>query len=389
MQQTENSGFCHCDFKSVRKAFGLNFDEDDRDGERMLGGCVSAVVDGETVVDLWGGYANPDRTARWQEDTIVTVFSISKAVASFCIYVLYDRSIIDIDAPVASYWPAFAQNGKAEITIRTVLTHQAGLLNADSAREGSLWQTGALEGAIETMAPEWTPGTGAGYHSFTYGPILQGIVRRVTGKSLGRFLREEITEPLGADFFFGLTDEENARCAQFVGNDDNGTIGPFRHQPETTVYQHWKALPRDEDFNSDKWRRQEFPSLNGHGNARGLAQLFACIANGGELDGTHLLARKTIDDVTRQHWQGIDRFAEAPGRFNAGCQMSSDLSPFGGRRENFGFYGIGGSVGFCDPVNRIGFSYCTNRAITGAAGTSQLSVRLIEALYASLNSRTR
>lgn len=385
MHKTKISGYCHDDFKSVKSAFGLNFDEDDGDCERALGACVSAVVDGETVVDLWAGYTDTNKTNRWREDTIVCVFSVSKAIASFCIYALYDRGVIDLDAPIAAYWPAFGQNGKADITIRMVLSHQAGLLNAETAPEGSLWQPGVLEGAIEAMAPEWTPGTEAGYHSFTYGPILQGIVRRVTGKTLGQFLRAEITGPLAADFYVGLSEEESARSAQFIGNDNNGTIGPFRNRPDTSIYEHWKALPRDEDFNSDNWRQREFSSLNGHGNARGLARLFSCIANGGELDGVRLLSLETVSDVTKQHWEGVDRFAEAPGRFNAGCQMSNELSPFGGRRSNFGFYGIGGSVGFCDPVNKVGFSYCCNKAITGPAGTSELSVRLIDAFYGALS----
>ncbi len=375
------SGICKDGYEAVKQAFITNFEGNDHPGERDLGACVSVIVEGETVVDLWGGHLDLNRTIPWKEDTTICVFSVTKAVSSFCMYMLHDRKLIDFDEPVATYWPEFGQNGKETITIRMLLSHQAGLMYADDVPEGMLWEPGLIERALELKEPEWPPGTDAGYHSFTFGPIVQEVVKRVTGRSLGNFIRDEVAGPLGISFGIGLNNEENAKCAHFFGNDENGTLKAFRFDVGSIVHDCWKSLPRDEDFNSDNWRKREFASLNGHGNARALARLFYCIANGGEIDEVRLSSADTIKGAIQQHWAGIDRFGDCPGRFNAGFQMSNEYSPFGRRAQNFGFYGIGGSVGFCDPVNKVGFGYCCNRSISGAAGTSQLTVGLTDALY--------
>lgn len=381
----EINGGCSDKLSKVKDAFALNFIDSDPEFEQDCGACVAAMVDGELLVDLWGGHTSEAKTELWKEDTIVCVFSVTKAVAAVCMHVLHDRGIIPLDAPIAEFWPAFAENGKEDITVRLVLSHQAGLLYVDNVPDGSIWQDGVYARALEVAAPEWSPGTDAGYHAFSFGPILQELVHRVTGRSLGQVLNEEIATPFDIDFGIGLTEEQNARCATYIGNDRNGTIRGFRFEKDSPVYRAWKALPRNENFNSEDWRRKELASLNGHGNARALARLFSCYSEKGLLSGRRLLSKSTVEDVSREHWSGTDRFAKCPGRFNAGCQlMTPEHSPFGGGESHFGFYGIGGSVTFCDPVNRIVFSYCCNKALTGASGTSKRSVRLIKALYNSL-----
>ena len=203
-------GTCAPGFDHLWEVFGANFAASCPEGDPDLGACVSLTLEGETVVDLWGGFRDAAATQPWTRDTIVCVFSISKAIAAVCMHVMRDRGLLDIDAPVAEFWPEFAQSGKAGITTRMVLSHTAGLLRAN-VPEGSLWQPGVLLSAIEAMRPEWEPGVAAGYHSFTQGPILQEIARRVTSRSLGQFLRDELARPLDAAIASGLTADEVAR----------------------------------------------------------------------------------------------------------------------------------------------------------------------------------
>lgn len=375
----EIHGICAPGFEHVRDAFALNFEASPAWDAPDLGACVSATLEGETVVDLWAGYRDADSLRPWEADTIVCVFSVTKAIAALCIHVIHDRGLLDIDAPISAIWSTFGQAGKERITTRMVLSHTAGLLRVD-VPEGSLYQNGTLISAIERMTPEWPPGERAGYHSFTQGPILQEIARRVTGQSLGNWLREELARPLSADFAIGLSDQEIAHCADVIVNEQNGTIAPFRGDPDSAVYKDWSALPRDELFNSQNWRRKEFSSLGGHGNARGIARLLAPLATGGVVAGKRLLSGQTVASAIAEHYSGHDVFAESDVRYAAGFQMSDATYPFSGSADAVGFHGIGGSLGFADPTRRLSFAYCCNRLIRGGAGTNPLSRNLVEAV---------
>ena len=375
------SGTCASKYERVLAAFEKNFNTVSVEGYRDLGASLCVMVEGETVVDLWGGHIDRQRSEPWKEDTMVCVFSVTKAVASICMHMLHERGVIDVDAPIAHYWPEFGGQGKSGITVRQVLSHQAGLMFSDAAADGKLWCHREMTGALEAKSPEWIPGTDGGYHSFTFGPILQEIVQRSTGKTLGHFLRHEVGAPLGIEFGFGLSDEENDRCSPFFVNEMNGTISAFRHDTRSSVYRCWKALPRDESFNSKNWRKLEFASLNGHGNARAIAKLFACLAGDGEVSGVRLLSPARVRNLSSQHWQGMDRFSESHARYNAGFQLSNEVYPFGGHPGSFGFYGIGGSVGFCDPASHLAFAYCGNNCISGASAASSLSSTIIDTVY--------
>lgn len=375
------SGTCASGYGPVLASFEKNFNAVSSEGYRDLGASLCVIVGGEVVVDLWGGHIDRERTLPWKEDTTVCVFSVTKAVASICMHMLHDRGVIDVDAPVAEYWPEFGRRGKDAITVRQILSHQAGLLFADAAREGKLWHTREMVDAIEAKSPEWSPGTDGGYHSFTFGPIVQEIVKRSTGRTLGDLLRHELTSPLGIQFGIGLSDEENELCSPFFVNELNGTISAFRHDTKSSVYRCWKALPRDETFNSEDWRKREFASLNGHGNARAIATLFGCLAGDGEIGAFRLLSPGRVRDLSRLHWQGIDRFSECHARYTAGFQMANDVYPFGGRAGSFGFYGIGGSVGFCDPANHLAFAYCGNNCISGGSASNSLSRTIVDKVY--------
>ncbi|MEM6693287.1 MAG: serine hydrolase domain-containing protein [Pseudomonadota bacterium] len=376
-------GTCRPEFKAVSDAFISNFDDTRWGRDTDAGASVCVRIEGETVLDLWGGYRDAACSSPWSEDTIVCVFSVTKAIAAVVIHALYSECLIDIDAPIARDWPAFAQNGKAQITARMVLSQTAGLLNPD-VPEGSLWHPGVMTRAIEAMAPEWVPGTECGYHSFSYGPILQEWVLRATGTPLNQHLRHRFTEPFALDFFAGLSDAEIARCADIIDNPDNGTLRPFRTDPGQDVYHHWRALDRSETFNSDAWRRHPFFSLAGHGNARGIAGMLSPLANAGQIDGQQVIAPDQVASAIAEHWSGYDRFGQGPGRFAAGFQMADDTYPFDGTASTVGFHGIGGSLGFADPVRHVSFGYARNALIAGGAGVNPMSQRMIKALYEAI-----
>jgi len=284
-------GFCSDSFQPVRDAFDYTMNLDSDVG-REVGACVSIVQDGETVVDLWGGYQDQARTKPWEENTITCMMSVGKASASVCVHLLIDRGQIDPEALVTEYWPEFGQNGKERITVRTLISHQSGVLYADSAPDGSLWQPGVVERAIERQAPEWEPGTAGAYHSFTYGPLVEGIVRRVSGRTVGQFFREEVAAPLKLDYQIGLTDAENARCADYIATPGTPTLEGIKRDPKSPLYRAWAPLPKDEDFNSDNWRRKEFGSGNGHGNARAIAGFTACSRAAARLTAFNLSAKQ-------------------------------------------------------------------------------------------------
>ncbi|MGE0256020.1 MAG: serine hydrolase domain-containing protein [Alphaproteobacteria bacterium] len=376
------AGVCQPRFAAVRRAFERVMNSDTPAG-REIGACVSVVLDGVTVVDLWGGFRDRARTLPWEPDTITCMMSVAKASASVCAHVLIDRGLIDPEATVASYWPEFGQAGKERMTVRELLSHRGGVLYADAAPAGSLWQAGVVERALEAQAPEWVPGTDAAYHSFTYGPLVEGLVRRVSGLTIGQFFRAEVAAPLGLDYQIGLTDAEDARCAEFEETRGTPSRDGIKENPASPLFRAWAPLPKSEDFNSRDWRRGEFASANGHGNARAIARLYGCLARGGEIDGVRLLSERTVADVTREHWDGMDRMTNRNFRFGAGFMLSCPPMPMGGHRRNFGHMGLGGAVGFGDPVRRLGFSYCGNR-MAPIADEGPFGGPLVAATYEAL-----
>ena len=375
-------GHCEPQFAAVRDIFAANMNTETAAG-REVGACVSLVLDGVCVVDLWGGYRDAARTLPWQRDTITCMMSVAKASASVCVHVLAERGAIDYAAPVADYWPEFAQNGKAAISVRTLVSHQGAVLYADAAPVGSLWQPGVVERALEAQAPAWEAGTAGSYHSFTYGPLMEGLVRRVSGRTVGQFFRAEVAEPLGLDYQIGLNDDEMARCAEYIETPGTASRDGIKENTESPLFCAWAPLPKDEDFNSDDWRRGEFASANGHGNARAIARLYGCLARGGEIDGIRLLAPETVAGAIAEHWAGMDRMTNRPFRFGTGFMLSCPPFPMGGGTRNFGHPGLGGGLGFGDPDHRLGFSYCGNR-MTPIADEGPFAGPLIAACYGCL-----
>lgn len=372
-------GACAPRFERLRAAFERNFTED---GE--VGAAVAVMLDGEMVVDLWGGHCDAARRRVWERDTIVCMMSVAKAVSALCVHRLVDAGRLDLDAPVARDWPEFAAAGKAEIPLRWVLCHLAGIPVADAAARGDMYDWAAMTAAIAAQAPLWPPGSTRCYHSATQGFILGELVRRVTGVSLGAYLRQHITEPLGLDYAIGLDTAAIARCADMIPA--AGTIFDAAQKGDrsTLLGRAWYPLAPGEDFNSDAWRRAEIPSANGHGNARAIARLYGALACGGTLDGVRVIGPEALAQATREQWHGQSISSKLTFRTALGFFLSCPPDrPMGPNLRTFGHSGAGGAQGFADPDARLGFAYCPNRMHAGI-DIGVRATRLIETSFACL-----
>ena len=395
-------GQCDPRFTAVREAFVDNFAT-----REEVGAAVCVYVEGKPIVDLWGGYANAARTRPWDQHTIVNVASTTKGMVALCTHMLVERGLLDLDAPVARYWPAFAQADKAHIPVRWLLSHRAGLpaIRQDMPPQ-SLYDWHAFTRVLEETAPWWTPGTQHGYHAMTFGYLVGEVIRRISGKSVGQFLRTEVAGPLGADCFIGVQASEDARAAETLPD-------PPPLPGDTTV---WDVLLRDpasmaarafanpsyghEVSNTRACRAAEIPSVNGHTTARALARIYGALADGGTLDGIHLLHPATIEAAIVEQSSGPDAILPFPTRFGLGFMLTmpeqagtsgtgiSPFPPFGPNPRAFGHPGGGGSIGFADLEGHIGFGYVMNQYQTGTPRNPDLRwVTLVEAAYKSLGAQ--
>jgi len=333
------SGLVEPGFEAVRTSFerGLSKAE--------LGAAACVYVDGRKVVDLWGGWADGARTRPWQRDTVVYAMSATKGMTATCAHRLVDRGLLDVDEPVATYWPEFAQAGKERITVRMVLSHQAGLpyptVQVPPERRFD-WD--AMTGALARSEPVWAPGTRSEYHGGTFGYLVGEILRRIDGRSLHEFFRDEVAAPLGADFLMRVGPEDDDRCAELVGPED--MVG---------------------GANTPAFRSAGEGSATGHGTAEGLARVYAALACEGQLDGIQLLRAETIDTAIQQQ-----PLAHAEGNadpFALGYQLLAQIYPGLGPRS-FGHTGMGGFIGFADPDRRLGFGFVMNKL--GSNGAAHL-----------------
>ena len=389
-------GRYHEAFRPVVDAFLANFAE-----EEELGAGCSVVVDGETVVDLWGGWARADRSAEWDEHSTVCMMSVAKGVTGIAFNMCVADGLIDIDKPVAHYWPEFAQNGKADILVRWCLDHRAAIpvLTTDTMYPGGFFDYDAYIRALEVQEPLWQPGTRAAYHVHNQGFLLGEIMRRVTGKTVGPFLRQRVTGPLHAEYAIGGMDAaEQSHVAEVLPNTGarlfaaKDTAMPER----PTTPEGWQdgvvlrkfaflqnpAEPWHTTMNSPIWRTCEIASGSGHGNARGVARIYG--ATVGKVDGISLLSRDALEAmITEQHNQ-TELLQERPYHQALGVLLNTPEAVYmGPNMRSFGHHGLGGSIGFGDPDARVGFSYCCNQM--HAVGTNgPRARRLIDAVYSVL-----
>src|SRR3990170_3547428 len=382
----EPQGVCDSRFAAVRDAFAENFASR---GE--IGAAVAVVVDCETVVDLWAGHADAARTRPWQRDTIVNVFSATKGVVTVCALRLADQGHLDIDAPVAKYWPEFAQAGKEELPVRYLLSHRAGLpAIKEPLPKGSLVQWDTMTAALASQEPWWEPGTAHGYHVLTFGWLVGEVVRRITGKSLGAYFRDEIAGPLGLDFHIGLAEELDARTAEVVQAmprpEEVARFAQLMADPQSMMF---KAVFNPPDLaeqglaNTRAWRAAEIPAANGHGNARSLARLYGALARGGELDGARVLSTDAIEQAIVEQSSGPDAVLGQEYRYGLGFMLTLPEHPFGPNPRAFGHTGMGGALGFADPDAGVAFAYTMNQMGTFSGLEDPRWPPLVEALYAA------
>ena len=357
MQSSELSisGTCDARFDPLREVFERSFQED---GE--IGASLSVSIDGEKRVDLWAGHADPDRTRPWQRDTIANLYSTTKGMTALCALRLVERSALVLDEPVASYWPEFAQAGKGDVTVRQLMSHQAGLpAIRETLPPEALYDWDAMCSALAAEAPWWKPGDGCGYHPVTFGWLVGELVRRVDGRSLGTYFREEIAEPLGAEIAIGLDEAWQARAADITAIEPPAELARAFSAPSDEPNMVMLAFMNPigtGDHNSPVFRSAEIPAMNGHGNARALSRIYGALARGGDVDGVHVLDRETLAEAARAQTSGNERLFGLPMRFGLGFLLGDPGDPrfsFGPCARAFGHPGAGGSVGFADPDARL------------------------------------
>ncbi len=383
-------GICDERFSRVRDAFADNFT---KHGE--VGASVAVMVDGQMAVDLWGGHADEAATRPWEQDTIVNVFSTTKGMTAICAHRLVDHGLLDIDAPVAKYWPEFAQAGKERLPVRYLLSHRAGL---PALREFLPAGTGysnwdLFTNALAATEPWWEPGTKHGYHAVTFGHLVGEVIRRISGMSVGTYFRKEIAEPLGVDFHIGLGPEHDTRTADIISvplapADPSHPMAKVFADPTSMSFRAFMVTldsVLDPSYvNTREWRAAEIPAANGHSNARALARVYGALARGGELDGVRVLSRDSIERARVEQSYGEDAVLFMPTRFGLGFMLDDPAMRLTPNASLFGHPGAGGSLGFADPETKVGFGYAMNKMIISLDLIDPRWKPLIDAVYASL-----
>ena len=376
----DTQGYCDERFSSVRDAFLKNFENG-----LELGASLAVTVNGKFVVDIWGGYMDEAKTRPWEKDTIVNVYSTTKAMTALCTLMLVDRGLLDLDAPAAAYWPEFAQAGKEKILVRHFLSHTAGLAGFEKKiPPEALYDWDRIVGLLAEQEPWWEPGTQSGYHGLTFGYLLGELIRRVTGQTVGAFFREEVAEPLGADFHIGLSEEHDSRVAELIPPPELEPPDVAMSELQATIREKMDNPSMDALLSRDRaWRAAEIPAANGHGNARSVARVAALMACGGELDGVRLLSMSTLEKAIEEQAYGPDLVLIMPIRFGLGFGLTSKEVPLGPNPRAFFWGGWGGSLIAMDLDAKVSMAYVMNKMGSTTTGDTRVAGPIM-ALYASL-----
>ena len=363
----------------MRDAFVNNFVEH---GE--LGAACTVMVGGDTVVDIWGGWADMAKTVIWREDTLVNAYSVGKAIVAILLLRLVDAGAVELDQPVARYWPDFAAAGKGTATVRQALSHQAGVpAIREPLTNDDLWDFDRMCAALAATAPWWTPGTRHAYHTNTFGHLIGGIIRNVTGETPGAVLAE-MARGLDADVHFGVADRDLPRCAEVHWDAPASALPPRQQlgQMDDDVrmtllgYSNPRGYSSMGVVNTTEWRRAQVPSTNGQMTARGVARIYAALIRG------ELLSDGLLAEAVRPQSSGFCPTLGQDVTFGLGFQPWTPARPFGRTPAGFGHFGTGGSLGFADPSVGVAFGYVMNHVIP--RWQSPRNRALVDAVYACL-----
>jgi CubicO group peptidase (beta-lactamase class C family) len=376
----EIHGTCDDNFESVRGALEHNIDS----GEE-LGASIVIDLDGQIAADMWGGFRDVARTEPWDRDTITNVWSTTKTVTSLAALMLADRGELDVDAPVARYWPEFAANGKQDVLVRHIMSHTSGVSGLDQpAAVEDMYDWGKATSRFAAQAPWWEPGTASGYHALNFGHLIGEVVRRISGSGLKQFVASEIAGPLGADFQIGAAEPDWNRIANVIPPPalDFGELDPNSLVIRTFTGPFVMA----EFANTPGWRNADIGAANGHGNARSVARIMSAVSRGGEVDGVRLLRPETIDLIFREQASGPDLVLGVPLRFGIGYGLPQpDTIPYipAGRVCFWG--GWGGSIIIMDLDRKMTIAYMMNKMGPGIIGSDRAE-QYVRAVYAAVAS---
>ena len=399
------SGYCEDNFIEARNIF-----EKSISSGFELGGSIAVEVQGKKVIDLWGGYLDHSQSKAWEENTLVNVFSTTKGIAAICLLQLIEKGLLDIEKPVCEYWPEFSVNGKENIPVKYLFCHKAGLCGVREPLEsGAFSNWDLITSELAKQEPLWEPGTAHGYHAITYGHLVGELLRRIDGRTIGQYFKEEIAEPLNLDFWIGLPDSEFDRVSD---------IYPSKPGPLQYLFPLLTKLPRfvlpgrakflldfgdtskpvgaafnnppissnrGMEANTKQWRNAEIPAANGHGTARSIAKLYGILANGGSRDGIHVLSPETIEKGRQTQSDGKDLvLGGMRTRFGLGFMLGTENVSMGPNPNAFGHGGAGGSLGFSDPDNNISLGFVMNQMHQGITAW-KTATDVAESVYKALS----
>jgi CubicO group peptidase (beta-lactamase class C family) len=371
-------GTCSARFDPLRELFAAKLES----GED-LGASLVVNIDGEVVIDLWGGWADEARTVPWTENTITCVFSTTKTMVSLAALVLVDRGELDLDASVAACWPEFAAQGKAGIKVRHLLSHTSGVSGWDPpVTIDDLYDWDKSTAMLAAQAPWWEPGAGSGYHALTFGHLIGEVIRRITGLRPGAFLAAQIAGPLGADFHIGLPPSEFHRVANVVPAPAL-PWDPARLDPDGLLFRTTTGPTNRIEYSwTERWRRADIGAANGHGNARSVARVQSAVACGGEVGGVRLLSPKTIDRIFEVQSHAVDRVLGIPLKIGVGYGLPwPEVLPFVPEgRVCFGA-GAGGSLVIADADRRLTVAYVMNKLAPDVMIVGPIAAALVERVY--------
>ena len=399
------SGYCEDNFIEARNIF-----EKSISSGFELGGSIAVEVQGKKVIDLWGGHLDHSQSKAWEENTLVNVFSTTKGIAAICLLQLIEKGLLDIEKPVCEYWPEFSVNGKENIPVKYLFCHKAGLCGVREPLEsGAFSNWNLITSELAKQEPLWEPGTAHGYHAITYGHLVGELLRRIDGRTIGQYFKEEIAEPLNLDFWIGLPDSEFDRVSD---------IYPSKPGPLQYLFPLLTKLPRfvlpgrakflldfgdtskpvgaafnnppissnrGMEANTKQWRNAEIPAANGHGTARSIAKLYGILANGGSRDGIHVLSPETIEKGRQTQSDGKDLvLGGMRTRFGLGFMLGTENVSMGPNPNAFGHGGAGGSLGFSDPDNNISLGFVMNQMHQGITAW-KTATDVAESVYKALS----